>query len=98
MPSKRVRVHYRRLYRTSEPAISAPLAPAVARALQFRPEGGAIALTADVRLRSHHDGDYGTVIPNGPFTPPSGHVFGELVRYDPDANILLLVQNSSTVD
>ncbi len=39
MPLKRTRVHYRRLYRTSDPAIGMPLAFAVAAALQHTVDG-----------------------------------------------------------
>jgi hypothetical protein len=47
MPHKRVRVHYRRFYRTSEPAVAGPLAAAVAQALQVRKDG--VALNDAVR-------------------------------------------------
>src|SRR4051812_41345202 len=92
MPSKRVRIHYRRFYRTSEPAIRDWLSAAVAASLREAVDG--VVLDRDVRLRTYTDDDYGSVILNGRFLPPTGDVYGELVRYDPDANIPLLVQGS----
>lgn len=93
MPFKRVRIHYRRFYPTSEPAIDGPLSAAVLAALRKPVDG--IILDQDVSLRTYTDGDYGNVVLNGRFLPPSGDVYGEMVRVDPEANITLLVQGSA---
>ena len=95
MPVKRVRVHYRRFYRTSEPAVEGPLAGGIAAALRSQKDG--VALDSAVRLRKYEDQDAGSVILNGRFVTQSGDVYGELVRYDPDTNITLLVHGSSDV-
>lgn len=94
MPSKRVRIHYRRFFRGGDPAISDPLSVAVASALSHKVEG--TELDADVRLRTCQDVDYGSVILNGRFRAANGDVYGELVRFDPETNIPLLVQNSAS--
>jgi hypothetical protein len=94
MPSKRVRIHYRRFFRGGEPIISETLSAAVAKALSHKVDGA--ELDTDVRLRTCEDVDYGSVILNGRFRAANGDVYGELVRFDPDTNIPLLVQNSSS--
>ena len=94
MPSKRVRVHYRHYHRSSAPPFSGTLAQAVSAALDHQVEG--VSLDDDVQLRTYVDPDYGSVILNGRFRPANGDFYGELVRFDPDTNIPLLMQNSTT--
>lgn len=96
MPSKRVRVHYRHYHRGSAPCINAPLAEAVSAALSHQVEG--VQLDADVQLRTYTDPDFGSVILNGRFRAANGDVYGELVRFDPETNIPLLMQSSATRD
>jgi hypothetical protein len=95
MPVKRVRVHYRRFYRTSDPAVDGPLGASVAAALRCQIEG--VTLDSAVRLRKYEDQDCGSVILNGRLVSRSDDVYGELVRYDPDTNITLLVHGSADV-
>jgi len=94
MPSKRVRIHYRRFFRGGEPVVSETLAEAVAKALAHKVDGQ--ELHGDVRLRTYEDIDHGSVVLNGRFLPANGDVYGELVRFDPNTNIPLLVQNSAS--
>lgn len=94
MPSKRVRIHYRRFFRGVDPVVTEPLSTAVANALSHRVDG--VELDTDVRMRTCQDVDYGSVILNGRFRAANGDVFGELVRFDPETNIPLLVQNSTS--
>lgn len=94
MQSKRVRIHYRRFFRGGEPVVSEPLSEAVAKALAHKVDGQ--DLYGDVRLRTYEDVDHGSVVLNGRFLPANGDVYGELVRFDPNTNIPLLVQNSAS--
>lgn len=94
MPTKRARVHYRRYHRTTEPAVDQALSTAVAAALGNHV--GTVAIDEDVGLRTYRDPEYGSVILNGRFRAASGDVYGELVQFDPEANIPLLMQNSTS--
>lgn len=94
MPRKTTRIHYRRLLRGSEPAIAASLAASVGASFKHQIEG--VAVSDDVRLRTYADPDHGTIILNGRLPTSSGDIFGELVRFDPTANISLLYQNGQT--
>jgi hypothetical protein len=96
MPSKQVRVHYRHYHRGSAPCVDAALSTAVSAALDHTING--VELDADVRLRTYVDPDYGSVILNGRFRAKNGDVYGELVRFDPETNIPLLMQNSAARD
>lgn len=96
MPKKRVRINYRRYYRTSEPAILVSLAAALTDYLKSI--SGDIVINDSVALRTFHDEVYGSVILNGRMMSQNGDFFGELVRYDPDANIPLLMQSSDRLD
>lgn len=94
MPTKRVRVHYRRYHRGSEPALVEPLSTVVGAALDQKVDG--VRLDDDVGLRTYVDPDYGSIILNGRFRGANGDVYGELVRFDPETNIPLLMQNSGS--
>jgi hypothetical protein len=95
MPTKRVRVHYRRFYRTSEPLVSSNLSTAVASALQHRVDGAALDEAA--KLRTCEDLELGSILLNGRKVTKSGYVFGELVRFRADTHIPLLMQNAANV-
>jgi hypothetical protein len=71
-----------------------PLSIAVGSALDVEVDG--VRLNDDVALRTYVDPDYGSIILNGRFQAANGDVYGELVRFDPETNIPLLMQNSSS--
>jgi hypothetical protein len=95
MPTKRVRVHYRRFHRSSEPLIAGTLSTSVAEALQHQVDG--VALDAAAKLRTCLDLDHGSILLNGRKATKSGDVYGELVRFREDTHIPLLMQNAANV-
>ncbi|MBZ6079187.1 hypothetical protein [Microvirga puerhi] len=95
MPTKRVRVHYRRFHRSSEPLIAETLSLSVAQALQHKVDG--VPLDTAAKLRTYPDPDYGSILLNGRKATRTGDVYGELVRFREDTHIPLLMQNASNV-
>lgn len=94
MARKRVRIHYRRFLRGTEPLISDHLAAALSKALRFQIDG--VALNDDVALRTYEDEDYGSILLNGRFVTKANDVYGEVVRFHPDTNIPLLMKDGSS--
>jgi hypothetical protein len=92
MAARPVKVNYRRYYRLSDPPFEDSLAGVTKTALYALIEG--VSLTSDVRLRAYRDGDGSTILLNGHLVTKTGAIFGELVRYNPDTNIPLLMQGA----
>lgn len=94
MPRKKVRIGYRRLLRGAEPIITDSLSASIQAALRFEIEG--VRVNDAQKLRSYQDPDYGTLLLNGRLPAANGDVYGEFVRFDPQANIPLLMQNAGS--
>ena len=92
MPRKRVTIHLRRFYRTTDSQVTSPLGEVVAEALRATVDG--LALTSNVGARRYEEPNGASVILNGLLLAPNGDVFGEMLRYDPESNITLVIQSS----
>ena len=94
MPPKKVKVHYRKLYRHAQTPFSDSLSALIHQSLNTNFEG--VPLSHAVSARAFTDQDGNIIVLNGLFSPQPAVVFAELVRYDPGTNIPLLVQNQES--
>ena len=95
MPREKVKIHYRRYSRSTEPPFKVPLSEAIAGALNTKIDGREI--TSDFALRKYEENDGTSCLLNGRLVTRENTVFGELVRYDPDSNITLIMQGKTGV-
>lgn len=93
MTRKQVTIHYRRFYRNKQTPFTDQLSETVALALQHENESG--KFVGKVARRIYREQDDGRVLLlNGVLPTPKQVVFGELLSYDPDANIPLLMHGA----
>jgi hypothetical protein len=93
MSRKQVTIHYRRFYRNKQTPFANTLSEAIAMALQHENEIGKFVNKVGRRVYREQD-DGRVLLLNGAFPTPKQVVFGELLSYDPDANIPLLMHGS----
>lgn len=93
LPTIKVQVHYRRLYRPSSCSIPSPLADGITKALRSTIDG--VEIYSNPRLRTFTDSDGSTLILNGRLITTNGLVFGELIRLSANADIPLLMSTAT---
>lgn len=94
MPPKKVKVHYRKLYRHAQTPFTDTLSSIVHQSVNTVCDGLPISKVVSARAFTDQDGNI--LVLNGLFSPQTSIVFAELVRYDPGTNIPLLVQNQES--
>lgn len=93
MNRKMVTVHYRRFYRNRQTPFEEPLSTVVGIALSHENDEGAF-LTKVARRVFREQEEGRVLLLNGIFIAKSGAIYGELLGYDPDANIPLLMHGA----
>lgn len=93
MARRQVTIHYRRLYRHGQIQFAEPLSAVIGKALMHKDDRG-LFVEKVVRRGWRAQIDGRVFVLNGVFPAQSGTIFGELLSYDPNAQIPLLMHGA----